>query len=466
MMSPTTSRKSATRDMQKTGVLLICVVFALSIPASAQPRLIHFNFSSGSADNGKHVGAEGGTPGLPLGRFIVVNPSMSGAQLASAINNLALTGGVVYFVGAGSTYACPPFPPSNVAYVTLGPDANAEVFSLGFDGIASGIITQVALECPGGWSGDKVYNTKLSGGITIDFQNAGTGVILQDSQKNDWSDFTLANCGQTTTPCLQLLSGGGGSPSYNSAFNRFSNYLINPNTSPGQYATAVYVSGSNAGGGSVATDNKFEHGLIAGNILCGFEFEENTDSNVIEDTQMFEQSNSLSNSASVCVNLLNAASDVDADGIRFADLFVTGNFAYPFILGQSSSNVIDNTNQVYQNLHVIGGTPLISVKSNQLNSGNGPDTYENGRIAVAANADVVPPSTFTTFKAGDAMFARTANSGCIFFGSPGSGPMLCGGRGAPTMNCVTGSQYYRIDGSGSTLRYSCESTNAWTAVGP
>lgn len=397
--------------------------------------------------------------------YIVVNASMTSGELANSIDSLKATGGVVYFTGGGSTYDCPPFPPNNVSYVTGGSNDNAQIMALSFEGVTSSVTTQVKFECPNGWTGSDAYNTKLSGGITIDFQNSGNGLILIDAQENDWSGFTLANCGSTTTPCFQLLSAGGGSPKYNTALNKFSNYAINPITSAGEYATGVFVAGSGANGASYTTDNVFEHGLIVGNILCGFEFEANSDTNVAEYQQMFEMENSLPASASVCLNLSDPTQDIDADGILFHNLFVTGTFAYPLILGQSSSNEFDFTDQVYQNVHVIGGAPLFSVKSDEINSGFGSDLYRNGRIAVAASG-VLPPISKNTFKTGDGMFARSTTSGCIFLGAPGSGPMLCGGQGAPTMSCVVGSQYYRSDGSASTLRYSCEASNTWIAVGP
>jgi hypothetical protein len=112
-----------------------------------------------------------------------------------------LGGGVIYLSAPGS-YPCPGPPPSNVSLVSLAPGADADIASLGFDGLKTGIETQVRFTGCSQWTLTNISNTRVEG-VALDFANSGAGLSFVDSQWNHWKNVALENCGDTINPCVQ-----------------------------------------------------------------------------------------------------------------------------------------------------------------------------------------------------------------------------------------------------------------------
>jgi hypothetical protein len=399
------------------------------------------------------VNAAGRSTGSP---FLVADPGSNLAELYSALT--AVGGGVIYLSAPGS-YPCPGPPPSNVSLISLAASADANVASLGFDGITGGIDTQVRFIGCSHWTLTNTYNTRVED-VSLDFANSGAGLSFVDSQWNHWKNVTLDNCGDTTTPCVQLLSNGGGSPADNTAFNTLEDIVVNPNTSSGQYATAWLFQGSSASGGSAVTQNRIIRSIIAGNILCGFDQEALTDSNVISDAQLYQQDNTLSTSSPNCFNLQNPTVDVDADGSVYTNESITGAFAYTARLGQASGNRITYTDQFVANFQILGGSsPRLCMDTNSLNGANGVDVYCDGRLMAAANLSLLFPSAS---QPGDIVAAESATVGKIYLGT--SNISFSTGTGVPSESCTNGSLYTNSTASSaSTVLYVCYAST-WKAA--
>ncbi|MGA2417206.1 MAG: hypothetical protein ABSF59_22350 [Candidatus Sulfotelmatobacter sp.] len=375
----------------------------------------------------ERVQASGSSP------FLVANPMSNLTQMYQVLT--AAGGGVIYLTSPGS-YPCPGAPPSNVSLVSLAPSASANVAMLGFDGVQSGIDTQVRFSNCSQWTLSHTYNTRVEG-VALDFANSGAGLSLVNSQWNHWKQVTLENCGNPTTPCVQLLSSGGGTPADNTAFNTFEDMVVNPNTSSGQYATAWLMQGSSSGGGGAVTQNRIIRSTIAGNILCGFDQESLSDSNIISDAQLYQQDNSLSTSSPNCFNLQSPGVDVDADGSIYTNESITGTFAFTARTGQSSGNRITYTDQFVSNFQILGGSnPRLCMDTNTLNGTNGIDAYCDGRLMQAAHLSLPFPSASLP---GDIVAAESTTSGKIFLGT--SNVSFSTGAGTPSESCTTGSLY-------------------------
>jgi hypothetical protein len=365
--------------------------------------------------------------------FMVANPM---SDLTQMYKELAAAGGGVIYLTAPGSYPCPSPPPSNVALVSLAPSADTNIAMLGFDGVQSGIDTQVRFTNCSQWTLTNTYNTRVEG-VALDFANSGAGLSLVNSQWNHWRQVTLENCGNTTTPCVQLLSSGGGTPADNTAFNTFEDMVVNPSTSSGQYATAWLMQGSSSGGGGAVTQNRIIRSIIAGNILCGFDQETLSDSNIISDPQLYQQDNTLSTSSPNCFNLLSPTVDVDADGSIYTNESITGTFAFTARTGQSSGNRITYTDQFVTNFQILGGSnPRLCMDTNSLNGANGIDAYCNGRLMQAAQLSLPFPSAS---QPGDIVAAESTTSGKIFLGT--SNVSFSTGNGGPSESCTTGSIY-------------------------
>ncbi|MHB8217453.1 MAG: hypothetical protein ACYDDS_15360 [Candidatus Sulfotelmatobacter sp.] len=397
------------------------------------------------------VQAGGPTP------FLIANPM---SNLTQMYKELGGSGGVIYLTAPGS-YPCPGPPPSNVSLVSLAPGADANVATLGFNGVQSGISTQVRFTNCTQWTLTNTYNTRVEG-VALDFANAGAGLSFVNSQWNHWKQVTLENCGNTTIPCVQLLSSGAGTPADNTAFNTFEDVVVNPNTSPGQYATAWLMQGSASGGtaGGAVTQNRIVRSIIAGNILCAFDQEMLSDSNIISDAQLYEQDNTLSTSSPNCFNLQNPSVDVDADGSIYTNESVTGTFAYTARLGQSSGNRITYTDQFVNNFQILGGSsPRLCMDTNSLNGTNSIDAYCNGRLMQAAHLGLQLPSAS---QPGDIVAAESTTSGKIFLGT--SNVSFSTGIGTPSENCTTGSIYTNSAASSAAgVLYVCFA-GTWSAM--
>jgi hypothetical protein len=388
--------------------------------------------------------------------FLVANPTSNLAEMYSTLAGLG--GGVIYLSAPGS-YSCPGPPPSNVSLVSLAPGADADITSLGFDGLTTGIETQVRFVSCSQWTLTNISNTRVEG-VALDFSNSGAGLSFVDSQWNHWKNVTLENCGDTMNPCVQLLSNGGGSPADNTAFNTLEDFVVSPNPSSGQYATAWLFQGSSANGGSAVTQNRLIRPIIAGNVLCAFDQETNTDSNVIEDAQIYEQANSLSVSSPNCFNLQNPTVDVDADGSIYTNESVTGSFAYAAILGQSSGNRITYRDSFITNFRILGSSsPRLCIDVNSLNGSHGEDAYCDGRFMEAANLGLLFPSAS---QPGDIVAAESATVGKIYLGT--SNVSFSTGNGIPSESCTTGSLYTNsAASSASTVLYVCYA-GTWNAA--
>jgi hypothetical protein len=372
------------------------------------------------------VQASGSSP------FLVANPM---SNLTQMYNSLTAAGGGVIYLTAPGSYPCPGPPPSNVSLISLAPSASANVAMLGFDGVQSGINTQVRFTNCSQWTLTNTYNTRVEG-VVLDFAGSGDGLSLVNSQWNHWKQVTLENCGNTTTPCVQLLSTGGGTPADNTAFNTFEDVVVNPGTSSGQYATAWLMQGSSSGGG-VVTQNRIIRSIIAGNILCGFDQETLSDSNIISDAQLYQQDNTIPTSSPNCFNLQSPTVDVDADGSIYNNESITGTFAFTARIGQSSGNRITYTDQFVTNFQILGGSnPRLCMDTNTLNGTNGIDAYCDGRLMQAAHLSLpFPPAS----QPGDIVAAESTTSGKIFLGT--GNVSFSTGAGAPSESCTTGSIY-------------------------
>ena len=388
--------------------------------------------------------------------FLVADPNTNLTEMYSSLTSGG--GGVIYLTAPGS-YPCPGPPPSNVSIISLAPGADSNVAALGFDGVTSGINTQVHFVGCSQWTLTNIHNTRVEG-VSLDFGNSGAGLSFVDSQWNHWKNVTLDNCGNTGTPCVQLLSQGGGSPANNTAFNTFEDIVVNPNTSSGQYATAFLFQGSSVNGTSTVTQNRIIRPLIAGNILCGFDQEALSDSNIISDAQLYEQDNTLSTSSPNCFNLQNPSVDIDADGSIYTNESVTGTFAYTARLGQSSGNRITYADQLVSGFQVLGNSkPRLCVDTNSLNGENGVDVYCDGRLMQAANIGLIFPSAS---QPGDIVAAESATVGKIYLGT--SNVSFSTGSGAPSGICTTGSLYTNSNAtSASSVLYVCYA-GSWNAA--
>ena len=400
--------------------------------------------------------ASGTTAAGSSSPFLVANPT---SDLAEMYNTLTGLGGGVIYLSAPGSYPCPGPPPSNVSLVSLAPGADAGIASLGFDGLKTGIETQVRFVGCSQWQLTNIFNTRVEG-VSLDFANSGAGLSFVDSQWNHWKNVALENCGDTINPCVQLLSNGGGSPANNTAFNTLEDFVVSPSPSSGQYATAWLLQGSSASGGSTVTQNRLIRPIIAGNILCAFDQETNTDSNIIEDAQIYEQANSLSESSPNCFNLQNPTVDVDADGSIYTNESVTGSFAYTAILGQSSGNRITYRDSFITNFHILGNSsPRLCIDVNSLNGSNGEDAYCDGRLMEAANLGLLFPSAS---QPGDIVAAESATVGKIYLGT--SNVSFSTGTGAPSESCTTGSLYTNSSAtSASAVLYVCYA-GTWNAA--
>jgi hypothetical protein len=364
--------------------------------------------------------------------FLVATPM---SNLTQMYKELAAAGGGVIYLTAPGSYPCPSPPPSNVALISLAPGAAAKIAMLGFDGVQSGIDTQVRFTNCSPWTLTNTYNTRVEG-VALDFADSGAGLSLVNSQWNHWKQITLENCGNPTTPCVQLLSTGGGTPANNTAFNTFEDVVVNPNTSSGEYATAWLMQGNSSGGGGAVTQNRIIRSIISGNILCGFDQETLSDSNIISDAQIYQQDNTLSTSSPNCFNLLSPTVDVDADGSMYTNESITGTFAFTVRTGQSSGNRITYTDQFVTNFQILGGSNPRLCMDTSLNGTNGTDAYCNGRLMQAAHLSLPFPSASQT---GDIVAAESATSGKIFLGTNNVSSST--GAGVPSESCTTGSIY-------------------------
>jgi hypothetical protein len=414
--------------------------------------LLPFLIVTLSCSNGavESVQASGSSP------FLVANPA---TNLTQMYNTLTAAGGGVIYLTAPGTYPCPGPPPSNVSLISLAPSASANVATLGFDGVQSGINTQVRFTNCSQWTLTNTYNTRVEG-VVLDFAGSSAGLSLVNSQWNHWKQVTLENCGNTTTPCVQLLSTGGGTPADNTAFNTFEDVVVNPGTSSGQYATAWLLQGSSSGGGGAVTQNRIIHSIIAGNILCGFDQETLSDSNIISDAQLYQQDNTLSASSPNCFNLLSPTVDVDADGSIYTNESITGAFAFTARIGQSSGNRITYTDQFVTNFQILGGSnPRLCMDTNTLNGTNGIDAYCNGRLMQAAHLSLPFPSAS---QPGDIVAAESTTSGKIFLGT--GNVSFSTGAGSPSESCTTGSIYTNSAASSAAgVLYVCFA-GTWNAM--
>lgn len=396
----------------------------------------------GCGDTAYGAGANTNTP------FLVAEPSSNFGNLYSIL--MGQGGGVIYLSAPGD-YPCPGPPPSNVSLISLAPGADAEVASLGFDDLPSGINTQVRFTGCSQWVLTSTHNTRVEG-VALDFANSGAGVSFVDAQWNHWKHITLENCGNSVTPCVQLLSKGGQNPTHNTAFNTFEDVVVSPNSAPGQYATAWLFQGSAEVGIGLVTQNRIVRPIIAGNILCGFDQEALSDSNVVADAQLYQQYNTLSNSSPNCFNLQSPTVDVDADGSLYTDESITGTFAFTARLGQSSGNRITYTNQLPTNYQILGNSnPRLCMDTNTLNGTNAIDVYCDGRLMQAANLRLNFPSAS---QPGDIVAAESTTVGKIYLGT--GNVSFSSGAGIPSGTCVTGSIYTDSTASNAaTVLYVC-----------
>lgn len=166
------------------------------------------------------------------------------------------------------------------------------------------------------------------------------------------------------------------------------------------------------------TQNRIVRPIIAGNILCAFDQEALSDSNVIADAQLYQQHNTLSNSSPNCFNLQSPTVDVDADGSLYTDESITGTFAFTA-------------------RHAI-------------------DVYCDGRLMQAANLRLNFPAAS---QPGDIIAAESTTVGKIYLGT--SNVSFSTGAGVPSGACTTGSLYTDSTASGaSTVLYVC-ATGTW-----
>jgi hypothetical protein len=192
-------------------------------------------------------------------------------------------------------------------------------------------------------------NVRMTG-ITLNFQNLGAGLILDDATFNQFSFLTIKECGNATTPCL-LLETDGTTYTTNTAYNTFDHLRIQCNESANQHATGIELKGSGAvNAGSIVTQNRFNDVVISGSILYGIQQELNADTNYFHDVSVNELI-TLSGSSIIAINTLSPGTDQDADAMIYDGINGTGPFGAHITAGSTTGSHIRFS---------FGGAPVIT----------------------------------------------------------------------------------------------------------
>jgi hypothetical protein len=180
-------------------------------------------------------------------------------------------------------------------------------------------------------------------GITLDFGDSGSGLILTSSSYNRFEDVSIVRAGSTTQPALTINTSGSGGAN-NSVKNTFNNLNILCNQMSGENCEAgILLQGSTSNGNAV-TWNSFVTVAISGAVNKGIDMEDESDSNHFYDVVVNQDlASPPSTACALCFNVgSNSGVDIDADGSSFENVIV-GNFPHHIQAGVSYGNIISGT---------------------------------------------------------------------------------------------------------------------------
>jgi hypothetical protein len=284
--------------------------------------------------------------------FVTVSPTLS---IQSAIN-LCSSGGsglcTVIIPPSTTEYACPTSLVSNLALIGLG--AFADAAFVGSINLATDVTsTQVwigpcgSISVPIGAQNIRLQN------LTLDFNGSGYGLSFVSTSLLQLYGVTIRNAGNSTTPGLSLTAVNANG---NTVHPILSDVFIQCQQSS-YCSAALYLGG---GSTTAVTNGQFTNLSVSGNVKCGIELEQNTDTNRFFGGNL-QADTWVSGSAAFCFNLTNPTVDIDADASEFYGVGVTGNPTYVWNAGQSQGHIFVGLNVSLpnsSNFHVAGGNPL------------------------------------------------------------------------------------------------------------
>lgn len=218
-------------------------------------------------------------------------------------------------------------------------------------------------------------------GIIFDFQNNGVGLTFSNVAGFKWEEDAVIHCGNTTTPCVTLTATSTG---FNTTFNTFRDFYINPNSANSQYASCMLLQGSGSVLGPGVYDNTWYNLNCTGQINDVVDFEKNSDSNFIYGVRVFQSLGAaVANSCYLCFNLNTPASDQDAgNGAIIMGANLTGPITNAITMGQTTGAQISyETGASGITPNVIGGTPLYSLSVIPVTAGVKPTQTVFGSIS-------------------------------------------------------------------------------------
>lgn len=276
--------------------------------------------------------------------------------------------------------------------------------------------------------------------IVFDFNFTGAGLSLGNAfQGNTFDGFTLKNCGNSTTDCLQGLTTTAGLGN-NAVNNLFSNFYIQANITGGQFANCITLKGTT----SSWTNSRFINGVCTGNVNNGLVLRANTDTDYFINYLVTNNGPTQANSGCLVINDQSPASDVDADGHMIIGMSCLGNFTNTIRAGQTTGSYI-TMGGLPNGIATLGGTPLYSLQ----NIVPGPssataDLAIGGKLSACG---ATPNCTAGGSLTGDVTAQRTATSGAYFLGSDGGSVIY---RNVNGVNISTpGSQAINFQTSGT-----------------
>ena len=264
-----------------------------------------------------------------------LSPGSAKLTSQAAIDAATVSGtaaGTVIF-GSGN-FSCPTTWRSNLTLIGMAQNAAFSVSGT----IIGGGISGTVLACT---SGSNVTLTQLINlafvGITIEFNNAGGGFVLNSVATSKFTGVTISQAGSSTQDAVQLKTNCNTGPSCNTAFNVFTDFIVEVNTSSAGNCITFRGQGTpNAGAG--VTDNTFQRFLCTGGIKNGIIFGLNSDTNRMYQVDL-NNINGATGDALV-FNDTTPASDQDADNEIVDGICFTGVFSHPLSIGASFGNHI------------------------------------------------------------------------------------------------------------------------------